>query len=135
MALFGPALIVSIFEQRDLLSVVTEAFWGAGPGVGEGAALVSDDVEWEERIELDEVEVFADGVADGDERAGGAEFCGLERVEGECLTDALTLFEGEDDGFEGDGIFVEGVGGMRGIEVVEEGVFGGGAAADPDEGE
>lgn len=72
--LVRPALIVCIFEQSDLLAVGAEAFWDAGAWVGEGAAFVGDDVEGEEGIELDEVEVFADWVSDGDERVGGAEF-------------------------------------------------------------
>jgi len=57
------------------LAVGPEAFLGAGAWVGEGAALVGDDVEWEEGVELEEIVVFVDGVSVGDEGVGGTEFC------------------------------------------------------------
>jgi hypothetical protein len=127
--------VVCVFEEGDFLAVgaVTErgAFaWGV-----EGSSFVGDDIERQESVKLEEVEVFCDWVSDGDEWVGGTEIRVLEGLEGDDFSQGLAGGEGEDDGFEGDVIFVEGVGGLRGIEVVEEGVFGGGAATDADEGE
>ena len=129
------ALVICVFEESHFLTVGAVSKRGAFTRGIQRPSFVGDDIKWQQSVELEEIEILRDGVPDGDEWVGDTEFCGLEWVEGDDFSQGLAGREGKDDGFEGDVIFVEGVGGMRGIEVVEDAVFGGSAAADADEGE
>jgi hypothetical protein len=134
-SLLRHTLIIPILHNGGFLTEGTVAVGDAGPWVVYGAPLVGDDVVGEEGFELDEVEELCHGVSVGDVGFGDAEGCILLGVEGDDFAGGLTSGEGEDDGFEGEVVFLEGVAfdGLAPISGV--GVLLGGAAAAADEGE